>query len=134
MVSLLITPVTLLVLSLLIKDKDIVLVSRLLSFTMLVGLALHFILPPDLFYIKEASFDILMFSTVFLLRDDVKSFLVGVPCVLSFLLNVHEQFSYYQTMLYPYREYIQFILLQIVLLGVVIDCKWRKLWKTDSQK
>jgi len=133
MISLFITPVTLIILSLLIKDKDIVLVSRLLSFIMFIGLALHFILPPDVFYIKEASFDILMFATVFLLKDDVKAFLVGIPCVLSFLLNVHEQFSYYQTMFYPYREYIQFILLQIVLLGVVIDCKWRKLWKTNSQ-
>ena len=134
MISLFLTPITLLLLSFIIKDRDIVVVSRLLFFTLMVNTGFHFILPMDVFYLKEAVFDIIMFMTVFLLKDNFRSLLIGIPCFISFLMNIIEQFSYYQTIFYPFREYVQFLLIQTMFIGLVYNCKWRKICKTNSQK
>jgi hypothetical protein len=134
MMYLLITPITLMIISFLIRDKDIVEVSRYLSVVLVLDILTWFLFPTDFYYIRSALIDILMFIVVFKLDDVRKSLLVGVPCIISFLLNVIEQFSYYATIFYDYRSYIQFILMQIMIWGLIYNCKWRKLCKTSSQK
>ncbi len=134
MFSLLITPVILVILSFLVKDRNISLVSRLLCLILLLDMVTYQIFKFEWFYIRYAFFDLLMFSTVFLLRDNLRSLLVGLPCVLSFMLNIYEQFSFYQTIFYDYRQYLQFIFMQTIVLGLVVNCEWRTVWKTNTQK
>jgi hypothetical protein len=125
MISLLITPCSLLILSFLIKDKDIVLVSRLLFLALVANVLINPYVPQEYFYIKEALFDTIQYSFVFLLKDRLRYFLLGIPCVVSFLLNIYEAFSYYQTVFYPFREGIQFLLLQLIVVGLCLDAEWK---------
>lgn len=134
MMYLLITPITLMIISFLIRDKDIVEVSRYLSVVLVLDIITWIMFQTDFYYIRSALIDILMFVVVFKLDDVRKSLLVGLPCIISFLLNVTEQFSYYATVFYDYRPYIQFVLMQIMIWGLIYNCKWRKLCKTNSQK
>lgn len=133
MLYLLITPITLIILSYIIRDKDIVEVSRYLSAVLVLDIISWMLFATDFYYIRSALIDILMFIVVFQLSDVKKSLFVGIPCMLSFLLNIYEAFSYYQTIFYDFRPYIQFVLMQTMLWGLVYNCKWRKLWRTDSQ-
>lgn len=131
--SLFITPIILLIMSFLVKDKNISLVNRLLSFILIVDILTWKLCPQEFYYMRSASIDIAMFSTVFLLRDKLRAILVGLPCVLSFILNIYEQFSYYQTPFYEYRDYLQFIFMQVIILGLIVNCEWRNTWKTNTQ-
>lgn len=132
MLYLLITPITLLIISFLIRDKDIVAVSRYLVAVLSLDIVTWMLFPTDLYYIRSALIDILMFVIIFQLQDIRKSLVVGVPCIISFLLNIIEQFSYYETIYYPYRPYIQFILMQVMLWGIIYGCKWRTLCKKTN--
>ena len=134
MMSLFITPVILMIMSFLVKDSNISLVSRLMSFVLLLDIVTWKLVPQEFYYIRSSGTDILMFLTVFLLRDNLRSLLVGLPCVLSFVLNIYEQFSFYQTIFYDYRQYLQFIFMQTIVLGLVVNCEWRTVWKTNTQK
>ena len=134
MLSLLITPFILVILSFLVKDSNISLVSRLLSFILIVDITTWKLLPQEFYYLRSASLDIMMFSTVFILRDNLRALFVGLPCILSFILNIYEQFSYYQTIFYEYRPYLQFVFMQAIILGLVVNCEWRTTWKTNTQK
>jgi hypothetical protein len=126
MMYLLITPITLMIISFLIRDKDIVEVSRYLSVVLILDILTWLLFQTDFYYIRSALIDILMFVVVFKLDDTKKSLIIGLPCMISFVLNIIEQFSYYQTIFYDFRPYIQFILIQIMLWGLVFNCKWRK--------
>lgn len=135
MISLLITPITLLVISFLIKNKDVVVVSRLLSLFLFLNISYHFNIGYDYFYLKEVLFDTVILCSAFLLKDRVRSYFIIVPCILSILLNLYEHISYYQTIFYPYRQYIQFGLMQIMLWGLIVGCRWRNVCnKTHTQK
>jgi hypothetical protein len=135
MMYLLITPITLLIISYLIRDKDIVEVSRYLSGVIILDIISWILFPTYYYYIRSALIDILMFIVVFQLNNVRKSLLVGVPCMISFLLNIIEQFSYYETIFYPYRPYIQFALMQCVLWGLIYGCRWRQVCsKTHTLK
>lgn len=125
MMYLLITPITLLIISYLIRDKDIVEVSRYLSGVIILDIISWILFPTDYYYIRSALIDVLMFVMVFQLNSIGKSLLVGVPCIISFILNIIEQFSYYETIFYPYRPYIQFTLMQCMILGLIYGCRWR---------
>lgn len=135
MVSLLITPITLLVISFLIKNKDVVVVSRLLSLFLFLNISYHFGIGQEYFYLKEVLFDAVILSSAFLLRDRFRSYFIIVPCIISIILNLYEHVSYYQTIFYPYRQYIQFGLMQIMLWGLIVGCRWRNVCnKTHTQK
>lgn len=133
MMYLLVTPMLLLLVSYFIEDKDVVLASRLFALICLVDLVVWSYLLTDFYYIRSAIVDLLLFLLTFILRNHLVAFGVGVCCCISFVLNIYEQMSYYQTIFYAYREYIQFVLVQMSIFFLLVDCKWRKLWKTDSQ-
>lgn len=135
MISLLITPITLLVISFLIKNKDVVVVGRLLSLFLMLNISYHFGIGQEYFYLKEVLFDIAILCSAFLLKDRFRSYFLIVPCIVSMMLNLYEHISYYQTIFYPYRQYIQFGLMQIMLWGLIVGCRWRNICnKTHMQK
>jgi len=131
--TLLITPLLMFLLTFCIQDKDVTLVIKTWVLIYLVDIVAWLILGHNFYYIRSAITDICMFATVFLLEDDLKSILIGVICFISFGMNIYEHWSYYQTWYYPYRESIQWVLTQLVCASILIDCRWRKLWRTDSQ-
>jgi len=131
---LLITPIILLIVSFFICNKDIVLVGRILAGTFIFDVFTCTLTPDSWYYIRSAVTDLLMFSTVFIIRNHLAAFGVGIACLISFVLNIYEQFNYYQTIFYPYRPFIQFALTQLMIMSLLMDCKWRDICKTASQK
>lgn len=134
MLSLLITPFILLLISFLILDKDIVVVSRLIFCWIILDLVTWQIFGLDYFYLRAVLMDILLLTTVSTLLKGLRVYIVVIPIIISLLLNLYEHVSYYQTIFYPYRQYIQFGLMQIMLWGLVVGCRWRKVCnKTHTQ-
>jgi hypothetical protein len=132
---LLITPIILLIVSFFICNKDIVLVSRILAGIFIFDVFTWTLTPDSWYYIRSAITDLLMFSTVFIIRNHLAALGVGLACLISFILNVYEQFSYYQTIFYSYRPLIQFALTQLMIMSLLMDCRWRDICKkTNTQR
>lgn len=136
MMYLLITPITLILLSYLIKDKDIVEVGRYISFILFVDILSWLVFPSlDFYYLRSALIDVAMFFAILGVKNSRRFLFITIPITISFFLNLYEHISYYQTIFYPYRQYIQFGLMQIMLWGLVVGCRWRNVCnKTHTQR
>lgn len=134
MLSLLITPLILFLISFLILDRDVAVVSRLIVCWILLDLFTWQVFGLDYFYLRAAFIDILLACTVVSFIRGVRLYFVTVPITISLFLNLYEHVSYFQTMFYPYRHYIQSILMQVMIWGLIYGCNWRKLCnKTHTQ-
>ncbi len=134
MLHLLITPVILIIVSFFICNKDIVVASRYLAAVFLFDILTWNYTPSDWYYIRSAVVDVFMFLSVFFVRNNLASLGVGIACVTSFTLNIYEQISYYQTVFYSYRGYLQFALTQLMVLSLLMDCRWRDLCKKTHMR
>ena len=136
MMYLFITPILLLLLSYLVRDKDIVEVSRYISFILFVDIFSWLAFPNvDYYYLRSALIDIAMFFAILGVKNSRRFLFIVIPISLSLFLNLYEHISYYQTIFYPYRQYIQFGLMQIMLWGLIVGCRWRNVCnKTHTQK
>lgn len=135
MLYLFITPIILLLISYLIRDKDIVEVSRYISYILLLDIFSWFVFPTtESYYLRSVLIDIALFFAVLNIDNSRRFMVLATPIIISLLLNLYEHVSYYQTIFYPYRQYIQFGLMQIMLWGLVVGCRWRKVCnKTHTQ-
>lgn len=134
MLYLLITPIILLILSFIIVNRDIKVVSRLFSLVLVLDVLLLPIFNTDMYYIKYATFDCLMLIFSCILKSKVNRYIVASVCIISFCMNIYEHLSYYQTVFYNYRHNIQFALIQIMIFGLIYKCQWREFWKTNTQR
>lgn len=134
MLSLLITPLILFLISFLILDRDIAVVSRLLVCWILLDLFTWQVFGLDYFYLRAALVDILLVCTMVSFVRGIRLYFVTTPIAISLFLNLYEHVSYFQTMFYPYRHHIQLILMQVMIWGLIYGCRWRKLCnKTHTQ-
>lgn len=134
MLSLLITPLILFLISFLILDRDIAVVSRLIVCWILLDLFTWQVFGLDYFYLRAALMDILLTCTIASFIKGMRLYFVTIPITISLFLNLYEHVSYYQTVFYPYRHYIQFMLMQVMIWGLIYGCRWRKLCnKTHTQ-
>ena len=133
--TLLITPTVMFLLTFLILDKDVRLVIYTWVAIYLTDIIVWLLIGQDFYYIRSAITDVCMFMTVFLLKDDLKAMLIGVICFTSFGMNIYENWSYYQTWYYPYRDGIQWVLTQAICVSILVNCRWRQLCsKTKTLK
>lgn len=109
--------------ALIIKDKDVILYC--------IGVALTFCLSNLLigvgdYYIRHLLFDVLFISIIPLLKDRVKQTLLFTVCFCSLLMNYYEWQSVYQTPLYPYRDTLQWWMVELMFIITCWKCTWRE--------
>ncbi len=133
MLYLFVTPIILILISYIIRDKDIVEASRYISGIILLDILSWFLFPTeDYYYLRSALIDIVMFFAILGIQDSRRFVILTISIFISLLLNLYEHVSYYQTIFYPYRQYIQFGLMQTMLWGLIVGCKWRTLCKKTN--
>lgn len=132
MITLLLTIIQAILLAFLIKDKDVRCALIAMAGVFFVNLLCY---GQPLFYIRMAGIDVLFCLSAYFLKDLYKRAILFGICLSSYAMNLYEHFSYYQTIIYPYRKEIQWCLVQMMYLTVLHNCKWRDLCKkTHMQK
>ena len=81
--------------------------------------------PVEWFYWKKALSDISLLYFCTKVGIDWKRYLVGSIILCSLSMNVYEGFSYYQTIIYPYRDVIQWWMVEIMFIILAWNCNWR---------
>ncbi len=114
-----------------IKNRD---VQRYMCLLGAITLLNIFQLGANYYYERMMVYDILYIVAALILKDSEKLIGITIVCITSFLLNWYEYTSYYQTEFYPYRGIINSMFIQAVIVIACIDCEWRVVWKTNTQK
>lgn len=132
MITLLLTVMQALLLSYLVKDKDVKYTLIAMAGVFFINILMY---GYPLYYIRHAGLDILFCLSGYFLKDLYKRVILFGICLSSYAMNLYEHFSYYQTIIYPYRKEIQWCLVQMMYLTVLHNCKWRDLCKkTHTRK
>lgn len=93
--------------------------------------------PVEWFYWKKAISDLFLLYFCTKVSIDWKRYLVGSVVICSLLMNIYEGLSYYQTIIYPYRDIIQWWMVEIMFVVLAWNCNWRgidnvKFCRTDN--
>lgn len=109
---------------LLCKNNDIKMVAGLLS----LNFGLQAILLPffNLFSVL-CGFDLLMLVGVLFIHSFYKKVLLFIIIACSLFMNIYEGMSYYQTFIYPYRDVIQWWMVEFMFIILAWKCEWRVL-------
>lgn len=118
MTELIIVVFQFLLLAIFCKDKDIKIISLLLSFIFLSDTLFFNYLGTDYYYQRQIFQDILMIGSLSLVKDNLKWLITISICAISLCMNFYELQSYYQTFLYPYRDNFQWWMVE-ALFGVL---------------
>jgi hypothetical protein len=109
-------------LCLLCKDRDVELVAGLLSLNLVFQIiVLSFINT----YLLLSIFDLLMLGSIIFLYGKTKQLILFTIILCSLIMNVYEHFSYYQTFIYPYRDVIQWWMVEAIFITLAWKCSWR---------
>ena len=116
------------------KDKDVGIISLLLASLFALDMLQ---IPDNYFYIVAATYDILSLIIVSYLIDKWKRYTLFTIILCSLFMNIYEGLSYYQTFIYPYRDIIQWWMVEIMFIILAWNCNWRgigyvKLCRTDN--
>lgn len=122
--DLLTLPIQFILLAFLVKDQDVKWVGLLMS----VAFAFSFLSQGhDYFYIRNAAIDMYLILCTSFLYDARKKLLLYIICWTSLSMNVYEGMSYYQTIIYPYRDVIQWWMVEFMFIILAWKCEWRML-------
>ena len=104
------------------KDRDIRIASLLFSFIFALDM-----LPvsDNYFYLVASLYDCLSFLIVIYLTTRWKRLTLLTIILCSLLMNIYEGLSYYQTIIYPYRDVIQWWMVEIMFIVLAWNCNWR---------
>lgn len=126
MFDILLVPFQFLLLAFMIKDRDVKLVSYGLAAIFLIDSMLYIMKLPFIdYYIKHAVSDCFMLFLLFYLYCKYKRYLLFVVIVCSLLMNIYEMTSPYQTIIYPYRDVIQWWMVEFMFIILAWKCGWR---------
>lgn len=81
--------------------------------------------PIDIFYWKKALSDIVLLYFCTKISINWKRYLISTIVICSLLMNIYEGLSYYQTIIYPYRDVIQWWMVEIMFIVLAWNCNWR---------
>lgn len=104
------------------KDKDVGIISLLLTFLFALDMLQ---IPDNYFYIVAATYDILSLIIVSYLIAKWKRYTLFTIILCSLTMNVYEGLSYYQTFIYPYRDIIQWWMVEAMFIILAWNCNWR---------
>lgn len=116
------TPIQFLLIYLLCRDEDVSLSAGLLSFIFLVD-----IIPvsAEYYYWVHAGFDLLILAATIPLKNYIKVHLISGITICSLIMNMYEGLNTYQTIIYPYRDVIQWWMVEAMFIVLVWNCNWR---------
>jgi hypothetical protein len=123
--DLILVPLQFLILTLICKDSDIKYVGVLLSLLFCLDI---FQVPPDYHYQVHAIYDMATISIISILVCSIKRLILFSVCMVSLIMNLYEYSSVYQTMIYPYRDVIQWWMVEFMFIVLAWKCqyKWSK--------
>lgn len=116
------------------KDRDVKLVAGLLSLNFVLQIV---ILPFFNYFSVLSGFDLLMFTSVLFIQNWYRRLTLLTIILCSLSMNIYEGLSYYQTIIYPYRDVIQWWMVEIMFVVLAWNCNWRgidnvKLCRVDN--
>lgn len=120
--SLVIVSLQFLIISFFVRDRNIVLCSFWLS---LVFLLQYFTIGLGDYYFRHTLFDLTSLFIVGLFCQGYKRLFLYIIIICSLLMNIYEGLSYYQTIIYPYRDIIQWWMVEIMFIVLAWNCNWR---------
>ncbi len=133
MLTLLLTPLLLLVIAVMTDKKDVSVVSKALAVIFLVDIVSWPLVSSEYYFLRLAIIDLLMFVTVLWLKDDEQAFIIGTACLISFTMNIYEHWSWYATIFYDMRVYIQWFLVQTIVAVLATNVAWNKTFKKEKK-
>lgn len=83
------------------------------------------------YYLRSIIYDSLIIYCSLFISNHRKFCVITLLCLISIISTGYELLSYYRTDLYPYRNIIQYTLLQCIIGVACWNCKWRVPWKTN---
>ena len=104
------------------KDRDVKLVAGLLSLNFILQMAT---LPFFNYFSVLSGFDLLMLTSVLFISSWYKKIILFTIILCSLSMNIYEGLSYYQTFIYPYRDVIQWWMVEIMFIILAWNCNWR---------
>lgn len=124
MIELIVVPLQFLLLALFCKNIDIKFVSGLLSLNFIVQMM---VVSDTNYYTILALCDLISITSVMYLTNKTKRLYLYIICWTSLFMNIYEGVSYYQTFIYPYRDVIQWWMVEIMFIILAWKCEWRVL-------
>ena len=115
-----------LVIAVMTDKKDVSVVSKALAVIFLIDVVTWPLVSNEYYFLRLAIIDLFMFMTVLWLKDDEQAFIIGTVCLLSFTMNIYEHWSYYATIFYDIRVYVQWILVQTIVAVLATNVAWSK--------
>lgn len=97
--------------------SSLFMVAVVLGYTLFYGLSSY--------YKFQFIMDIMYGASALILQCKWKRNALIIICALSAAMNLYEELSYYQTFIYPYRYWIQFILTQLLLVIILFNTKMK---------
>lgn len=116
-----------LLLSIFCKDKDIKIVSALLSIIFISNILLF---GTDYYYQRQIFQDVLMIVCLYQVKDNLKWLITTSICAISLCMNFYELQSYYQTFLYPYRDNLQWWMVEALFATLC----WKVIFKEKHEQ
>ena len=81
--------------------------------------------PNEMFYWKKAISDILLLYFCMSIQTDWKRYCLGGVIICSLLMNVYEGLHTYQTIIYPYRDTVQWLMVEVMVIILAWKSDWR---------
>lgn len=124
MIELLTLPLQFIILSFLVRDADIRKVALLVSVAFTFS---YMTIGDPYFYIRNGLIDVYLLLAISFILDVKKRYLLYFICGISLFMNIYEGMSYYQTFIYPYRDVIQWWMVEFMFIILAWKCEWRVL-------
>lgn len=124
MLELLTLPIQFLILAFIVKDSDVSNVSLLMSVAFVFS---YLTIGDPYFYVRNGLIDVYLTLAASFILDKKKRYLLYAICCTSLFMNIYEGMSYYQTIIYPYRDVIQWWMVEFMFIILAWKCEWRVL-------
>jgi hypothetical protein len=127
MLELLALPVALIILSFLIINRDVIICMRGFSIVYLID---YFIggwlfTTVETFYLSMIATNVLLLFAAYTLKCKCKAIICYSIIVLLITLNLNEHLHKYQTMFYPYLDYLSYWSGELLTIIITWNVKWK---------
>lgn len=117
-----VTPIQFLLVYILCRDSDIRTSAGLLCAVFVLDITP---ISATYYYWIHTLFDLMILAAIYPLKNNIKTYLIGGITICSLSMNIYEGLSYYQTFIYPYRDVIQWWMVEIMFVILAWNCNWR---------
>lgn len=124
MIELIVVPLQFLLLALLCKNIDVKFVAGLLSLNFIIQMM---VVSDTNYYTMLALCDLISIASIMYLMNKTKRLTLFIIIICSLAMNIYEGMSYYQTIIYPYRDVIQWWMVEFMFIILAWKCDWRVL-------